>query len=170
MKSDRRQFMTSAASLAASPLGLAPKLGFSNRLPVEGRMPSLKHAVGWLNSPPLDLTNLRGNVVLINFWTYTCINSLRTLPYVRAWAEKYKQQGLVVIGVHTPEFGFEHEFANVRTAAAAIRVHYPIAIDSNYEIWRAFGNDTGPLSTLWMRQGAFAITSLGKANMIAPSA
>ena len=139
MKSHRRQFMTSAATtVAASALGLAPRLSFSNGLPVEGRMPPLKHAVGWLNSPPLDLTDLRGSVVLINFWTYTCINSLRTLPYVRAWAEKYKQQGLVVIGAHTPEFGFEHEIANVRTAAAALRVDDPIAIDSNYETWRAF--------------------------------
>ncbi|MBV8069550.1 MAG: redoxin domain-containing protein [Acidobacteriaceae bacterium] len=144
MKIHRRQFMTSAATLAASALGLVPRLSFSSRLPVEGRVPSLKHAVGWLNSPPLELTDLRGDVVLINFWTYTCINSLRTLPYVRAWAEKYKQEGLVTIGVHIPEFGFEHEFANVRTAAAGLRVDYPIAIDSNYEIWRAFGNEYWP--------------------------
>src|SRR5918996_875772 len=114
------------------------------QLPIEGRLPSLDGATEWLNSPPLTAADLRGNVVLIDFWTYTCINWLRTLPYVRAWADKYKDHGLVVIGVHTPEFDFEHELDNVRRAAKDLRVNYPIAIDNDYAIWSAFDNHYWP--------------------------
>src|SRR6266852_9281132 len=103
-------------------------------LPVEGKLPSLAGATGWLNSQPLTASGLRGKVVLVDFWTYTCINWLRTLPYVRGWAEKYRDQGLVVIGVHTPEFRFEKDVDNVRTAVKALRVDYPVAIDSDYAI------------------------------------
>ena len=115
----------------------------SIRLPVEGQLPSFAGATGWLNSLPLTEPDLRGKVVLINFWTYTCINWLRQLPYVRAWAEKYSGQGLV-IGVHTPEFSFEHDGGNVRWAVQDMRIGYPIAIDSDYAIWRAFGNHYWP--------------------------
>lgn len=118
----------------------APRLN----LPVEGRIPSLAGAVEWLNSAPLTAEVLRGKVVLVNFWTYSCINCLRTLPYVRAWAERYRDQGLVVIGVHTPEFAFERRTANVRRAAAELGVSYPIAIDNSFGIWRAFGNQYWP--------------------------
>jgi len=114
------------------------------RLPIEGELPSLGGATGWLNSRPLTAAGLRGKVVLIDFWTYTCINWLRQLPYVRAWAEKYKDQGLVVIGVHTPEFAFERDVDNVRRAAKDMRVDYPVAIDNNYTIWRAFNNSYWP--------------------------
>ena len=114
------------------------------RLPIEGNLPSFKGATQWLNSQPLTPADLRGKVVLVDFWTYTCINWLRTLPYVRAWAEKYKDQGLVVIGVHTPEFAFEREIPNIRQAAAAMHVDYPIAVDSNYGVWRAFDNHYWP--------------------------
>ena len=114
------------------------------RLPIEGAMPSLGGATGWLNSQPLTAAGLRGKVVLVDFWTYTCINWLRQLPYVRAWAEKYKDQGLVVIGVHTPEFAFERDLDNVRRAARDMRVDYPIAIDNDYTIWRAFNNSYWP--------------------------
>ena len=114
------------------------------RLRVEGELPSLGSATGWLNSPPLTAPGLRGKVVLIDFWTYTCINWRRTLPYVRAWAEKYKDQGLVVIGVHTPEFEFEKNLDNVRQAAKDTRVDYPIAIDNDYALWRAFKNQYWP--------------------------
>src|SRR5204862_883340 len=110
------------------------------QLPIEGELPSLGGATGWLNSPPLTADGLLGKVVLIDVWTYTCINWLRTLPYVRAWAEKYKKQGLVVIGVHSPEFPFEKNVDNVRRAAKEMRVDYPIAIDSDYAIWRALKN------------------------------
>jgi hypothetical protein len=113
-------------------------------LPVEGRMPSLDGATGWVNSPPLTAADLRGHVVLINFWTYTCINWLRSLAYLRAWAEKYKDQGLLVIGVHTPEFDFEHDPDNVRRAVKDLRVDYPVAIDSDHAIWHAFNNHYWP--------------------------
>jgi thiol-disulfide isomerase/thioredoxin len=114
------------------------------QLAIEGQFPSLGGALEWLNSPPLAPAGLRGKVVLVDFWTYTCINWLRTLPYVRAWAEKYKAQGLVVIGVHTPEFAFEHNVDNVRRAATDMRIDYPIAIDSDYAVWRAFNNEYWP--------------------------
>jgi thiol-disulfide isomerase/thioredoxin len=113
-------------------------------LPIEGELPSLGGATEWLNSLPLTAAGLRGNVVLIEFWTYTCINWLRTLPYVRAWAENYKDLGLVVIGVHTPEFAFEKNIDNVRRATKDLRVAYPIAIDSDYAVWRAFDNHYWP--------------------------
>jgi thiol-disulfide isomerase/thioredoxin len=113
-------------------------------LPIEGELPSLGSATGWLNSQPLAAASLRGKVVLVQFWTYTCINWLRTLPYVRAWAEKYKNQGLVVIGVHAPEFEFEKNLDNVRRAAKDMRVDYPIAIDSDHALWRAFKNEYWP--------------------------
>jgi thiol-disulfide isomerase/thioredoxin len=98
----------------------------------------------WLNTPPLRAEDLRGKVVLVNFWTYSCINSSRALPYVRAWAEKYKEEGLVVVGVHTPEFGFEKDIANVRDATAEAGVGYPVVLDNDFAIWRAFDNEAWP--------------------------
>ncbi len=113
-------------------------------LPVEGEMPSLASATEWLNSEPLTPAGLRGKVVLIDFWTYTCINWIRTLPYVRAWADKYRDQGLVVIGVHAPEFPFEKDGDNVRRAVKEMGVGYPVAIDNDHAIWRAFNNQYWP--------------------------
>jgi thiol-disulfide isomerase/thioredoxin len=110
------------------------------RFPVQGELPSLSGATGWLNSQPLTTGGLRGRVVLINFWTYTCINWLRQLPYLRAWASKYSEQGLLVVGVHTPEFGFEADAGNVARAVRELGIEYPVAIDSNYAVWSAFGN------------------------------
>jgi thiol-disulfide isomerase/thioredoxin len=110
----------------------------------EGRLPSFKGATGWLNSEPLEMDDLRGKVVLVDFWTYTCINWLRTLPYVRAWAHKYKDHGLVVVGVHTPEFPFEQDVDNVRQAAEQMRVIYPIALDPDYMVWNDFSNHYWP--------------------------
>jgi thiol-disulfide isomerase/thioredoxin len=146
---DRRRFLGSAAlAVAAAQLGV---LGLAKaqsaagmRLPVEGAFPSLSGATAWLNSRPLTPGGLRGKVVLIDFWTYTCVNWRRTLPYVRAWAERYVDRGLVVIGVHTPEFSFEHNIENVRWAAKDMRINYPIAVDSDYAIWRAFNNEYWP--------------------------
>lgn len=109
-----------------------------------GEMPALSGAVQWLNSPPLTAEALRGKVVLVDFWTYSCINCLRTLPYVKAWAEKYRAQGLVVIGVHAPEFAFERDIGNVTKEAKKLGIDYPIAIDNNYSIWRAFNNQYWP--------------------------
>ena len=114
------------------------------RLPIEGDLPSLEGATLWLNSPPLTAASLRGKVVLVEFWTYTCINWRRQLPYVRAWAEKYKDSGLVVIGVHTPEYEFEKNVDNVRRETKALRVDYPVAVDSDGAIWRAFNNEYWP--------------------------
>jgi thiol-disulfide isomerase/thioredoxin len=113
-------------------------------LPVEGRLPSFEGATGWLNSSPLTPEGLAGKVVLVDFWTYTCINWLRTLAFVRAWSEKYRDRGLVVIGVHTPEFPFERDVENVREAVQAMRVEYPIALDPDYRVWSAFGNRYWP--------------------------
>jgi thiol-disulfide isomerase/thioredoxin len=105
---------------------------------------SLRHATEWINSPPLTAEGLQGKVVLVQFWTYSCVNWIRTLPYVRAWAEKYRDQGLVVIGVHSPEFGFEHQPANVRRASGNLRVDYPVAMDNDFAIWRGFSNQYWP--------------------------
>ena len=112
-------------------------------LPFEGRLPGFNGATSWLNSPPLSVEDLRGKVVLVDFWTYTCINWLRTLAYVRAWYEKYAD-GLVVVGVHTPEFPFERDVDNVRWAAENMDVKYPIAVDSSYAVWDAFSNHYWP--------------------------
>jgi thiol-disulfide isomerase/thioredoxin len=114
------------------------------QIPSKPKLSSLERATEWLNSPPLTPAALRGKVVLVDFWTYTCINWLRTLPYVRAWADKYRDQGLVVIGVHAPEFSFEKNVDNVRWAAKEMRVDYPIAVDSDHVIWRAFKNQYWP--------------------------
>jgi thiol-disulfide isomerase/thioredoxin len=116
----------------------------SARLPVEGELPSFDGATGWLNSEPLTPGSLRGRVVLVSFWTYTCINWLRQLPYLRAWAEKYAGHGLAVIGVHTPEFSFEHNPGNVRQAVQDMRITYPVATDNHYGVWQAFDNHYWP--------------------------
>jgi thiol-disulfide isomerase/thioredoxin len=113
-------------------------------LPIEGQTPSLAGATGWLNSQPLTAHNLRGSVVLVNFWTFSCINSIRVLPYLRAWAAKYRNQGLVVIGVQAPEFEFEKSVDNVRWAVKDRMIDYPIAIDNDLVIWRAFDNNYWP--------------------------
>ena len=113
-------------------------------LPVEGVMPPLTGATTWLNTPPLTTAQLRGKVVVVDFWTYSCINCLRSIPYVKAWAEKYKDQGLVVIGVHTPEFAFEKSEANVRQNVRRLGVTYPVAMDNDFAVWRAFRNQYWP--------------------------
>src|SRR5262249_39013905 len=110
----------------------------------EGELPPLKGAVEWLNSEPPTQQGLTGKVVLVDFWTYSCINCFRAIPYVRAWTEKYKDRGLVVIGVHAPEFAFEKNVTNVKKAVADLKIPYAVAIDSDYAIWRAFGNQFWP--------------------------
>ena len=113
-------------------------------LPIEGRLASFAGATRWLNSEPLTPEGLRGRVVLVDFWTYTCVNWLRTLPYVRAWAAKYAAAGLTVVGVHTPEFGFERNVDNVIAQARNLAVEYPVAVDNDYAVWRAFSNRFWP--------------------------
>jgi cytochrome c biogenesis protein CcdA/thiol-disulfide isomerase/thioredoxin len=131
-------------------------------LPVEGQLPSLSGAVQWLNSPPLTAEGLRGKVVVVDFWTYSCINCLRALPYVQAWAQKYRDQGLVVIGVHAPEFAFERNADNVKKAVHDLGVDYPVAIDNNYAIWRAFGNQYWPAHYFIDAQGRIRYHHFGE--------
>ncbi len=128
----------------------------------EGSFPSLSGATTWLNSPPLTPQGLRGKVVIVQFWTYTCINWLRTLPYSRAWAEKYKDKGLVVIGAHTPEFSFEHNLDNIRLQAKNLRVNYPIAVDSDNGVWNAFNNNYWPALYLIDAEGKIRYHHFGE--------
>lgn len=135
----RRRFLASLGSTALAAALLRARGSMMVR-----ELSALDSATEWLNSPPLTAASLRGKVVLIDFCTYTCIYWLRTLPYIRTWAEKYKAQGLVVVGVHTPEFTFEHNLDNVRRAVTELRLDYPIVIDNDYLIWRAFANNYWP--------------------------
>ena len=128
----------------ASPTGDTAQAATATAPSLSGPLRSLLTDRQWLNTAPLRAEDLRGKVVLVNFWTYSCINSLRALPYVQAWSEKYKDKGLVVIGVHTPEFAFEKDLANVRRATTAYGVGYPVALDSDFGVWRAFGNQAWP--------------------------
>src|SRR6202043_2194762 len=127
---------------------IGARRGFHSSLGDEGAMPDLDGAIGWLNSVPLSRKSLRGKIVLVNFWTYTCINSIRPLPYLRNWAAKYNDAGFVVIGAHTPEFSFEHEPVNVETAVRKLNVAFPVAIDSNSRIWQSFNNQYWPAQYL----------------------
>jgi thiol-disulfide isomerase/thioredoxin len=123
---------------------------------------ALDRAGTWLSSPPLGADDLRGRVVLVDFWTYSCVNWLRTLPYVRAWAAAYRDHGLVVVGAHAPEFGFEHELGNVRRAIAELGVEYPVVIDNDFAIWRSFGNQYWPAVYLVGREGDVRFTHFGE--------
>ncbi len=137
--------MASAQPATVTPGTTTPVTAAAEKTPpVLGVAPEISGAEEWLNSPPLTLAGLKGKVVLVDFWTYSCINCLRTLPYVRAWAEKYRDQGLVVIGVHAPEFAFERDVGNVKRAVSDLHISYPVAIDNNYAIWRAFRNQYWP--------------------------
>ncbi|EJC66720.1 cytochrome c biogenesis protein [Rhizobium leguminosarum bv. viciae WSM1455] len=137
---------------------------FRSDLPVEGHAPSLDGAVEWLNSEPLTTEQLRGKVVLVDFWTYSCINCIRTIPYVRAWAEKYADQGLVVIGVHAPEFAFEKKIDNVKKAIGDFQIGYPVAIDNDYKVWRAFENSYWPAAYLIDAKGQIRYHHFGEGN------
>jgi len=125
-------------------------------------MPELEGAIGWLNSPPLQRKSLLGKVVLVNFWTYTCINSLRPLPYLKSWSAKYKDAGLVLVGVHTPEFSFEKDRENVEQASRQLNVGFPVAIDSDYRIWNAFKNQYWPAQYLIDGKGRIRYQHFGE--------
>lgn len=133
-------------------------------LPVEGIAPRLDGATAWLNTPPLSGAALRGKVVLVDFWTYSCVNCLRALPHVKAWADKYRDQGLVVVGVHTPEFDFEKDVANVRRAVGELGITYPVAVDSDFKIWRAFDNQFWPAHYFIDAQGRIRHHHFGEGN------
>ncbi|MBZ9792254.1 cytochrome c biogenesis protein DipZ [Rhizobium sp. 3T7] len=149
-----------AMALAASDA----RKGYQSDLPVLGRFQSLDGAVEWLNSKPLTAEELRGKVVLVDFWTYSCINCIRTIPYLRAWAQKYRDQGLVVIGVHSPEFAFEKRIDNVRQAIDKFQIGYPVAIDNNFKIWRAFGNNYWPAHYFIDAKGQIRHTQFGEGD------
>lgn len=131
-------------------------------LPVEGILPDLAGATTWLNSPPLSAQSLRGKVVLIDFWTFACINCQRALPHVRAWAEKYKDQGLVVVGVHSPEFAFERKIDNVKRAARDLGLDFPIAVDNDFAIWKSFSNRYWPAHYFVDAQGRIRFHHFGE--------
>ena len=151
-----------AGAGGAMMMSARPGQGPAADLPVEGTLPSLSGAVEWINSPPLSAEALRGKVVLVDFWTYSCINCLRALPYVRAWADKYKDQGLVVIGVHAPEFAFEKNLDNVRRAVSDLKITYPVAVDNDYAIWRAFNNQYWPAHYFIDAQGRLRFHHFGE--------
>jgi thiol-disulfide isomerase/thioredoxin len=159
----------SAAATSAPPdrpgllRSLAHRLaGDAAELPVEGHLASFDGATGWLNSEPLTPEGLRDRVVLVDFWTYTCVNWLRTLPYVRAWAAKYAAAGLTIVGVHTPEFGFERDRDNIVAKSRDFGVEFPIAIDSDYGVWRAFDNHFWPAVYLADSQGRIRFHHFGE--------
>src|SRR4051812_46132495 len=128
------------------------------------QLPSFAGATEWLNSEPLGTAELRGRVVLVNFWTWTCINWLRQEPYVRAWSEAYQQDGLIVIGVHTPEFAFEHDIDGVRRATHERAIRYPVAVDNDYEIWNAFANHYWPALYFADRDGVIRDHHFGEGH------
>jgi thiol-disulfide isomerase/thioredoxin len=171
----RRRLLGSAAMTMSDPSSvrglirsLAHRLaGEPLALPVAGHLPSFAGATGWRNSEPLTPEGLRGRVVLVDFWTYTCVNWLRTLPYVRAWAAKYADSGLTVIGVHTPEFGFERDVANIIAQASAMNVTYPIAVDSDYGVWHAFDNHYWPAVYLADAEGRIRFHHVGEGEYAA---
>jgi cytochrome c biogenesis protein CcdA/thiol-disulfide isomerase/thioredoxin len=150
-KADGHAMMMSAAKPAGN-------------LPVEGEIPSFAGATLWLNSPPLTPESLRGKVVVVDFWTYSCINCLRALPYVESWYQKYKDHGLVVIGVHAPEFAFEKDPSNVRRAVADLKIAYPVALDNDYAIWQAFNNQYWPAHYFIDATGRIRAHHFGEGN------
>ena len=146
----------------AKPLLLAALLGFAVPADAPAQDKRFDGANGWLNTPSSSAPDLRGKVVLVDFWTYTCINWLRTLPYVRAWADKYRDHGLVVVGAHTPEFQFERNVDNVTRSAREMHVSWPIALDNNYSVWRAFSNNAWPAVYLVDAKGKVRYRHLGE--------
>lgn len=165
-KLDRRRFLgTVAATIAGLEVGMLGArrslLSGIGGLPDRG-LAALRGATAWLNSPPLSANELRGKVVLVDYCTYTCVNWLRTLPYVRAWDAKYREHGLVVIGAHTPEFGFEHDLNNVRRALTAMHVTYPIAVDNDYAVWNGFANQYWPTLYLGDAKGSIRFKHFGE--------
>jgi thiol-disulfide isomerase/thioredoxin len=145
----------------AHPVGVGEQLTLFPAI-FERTLPSFTGATDWINSQPLTASDLNGRVVVVQFWTYSCINWLRTAPYVRAWAGKYRRDGLVVIGVHSPEFEFEKNVGRVRTAATTMSLQYPIAVDSSHAIWNAFRNNVWPALYIIDARGRIATSNLAK--------
>lgn len=153
-----------SAFIALAIAGLAACGPSQARPTTGGAAPELTGIDNWLNSPPLTLRQLRGKVVLVDFWTYSCINCIHTLPYVQQWHRKYKDQGLVVVGVHTPEYAFERDTGNVRDAIRRFGLTYPIAQDNRYATWKAYGNLYWPAFYLVDRSGKIVYTHFGEGD------
>ena len=165
--STSRRGWLKAALLLATPLsigGAAVVGGFPFSLAQAAPLQTLSASPDWINTPPLHAENLRGRVVVVGFWTYSCINSLRALPYLRAWSARYRRLGLVVVGVHTPEFAFEKDAANVRQAVKALGVDFPVALDSDGRVWRAFGNNAWPAFYFIDAEGRVRHQAIGEGN------
>jgi thiol-disulfide isomerase/thioredoxin len=154
---------TTKPAFVAGRQQLASKLG---KVPLKdyGPAPDVHDISAWINSSPLTLPRLRGKVVLVDFWTYSCINCLRTLPYLKAWDARYRSKGLVILGVHTPEFAFEHDLGNVRAAVKRLGVRYPVALDNGYGTWKAYSNNYWPADYLVDQAGRVRDVHFGEGN------
>ncbi|MES2740509.1 MAG: thioredoxin family protein [Pseudomonadota bacterium] len=162
MKRSIRQFSAVVALALLTSFGVASHAAAAPALASQGQAPEFTGLTTWINSPPLTLAGLRGKVVLVDFWTYACYNCANTLPYVTKWHEKYKDKGLVVIGIHTPEFAYEHVTANVRAAVKRFDIKYPVAQDNKYGTWLAYNNRYWPAFYLIDKNGAVVHTHFGE--------
>ena len=162
MRIDRRLALkVGGLALALTGLGLA---GYLNAGDSYGAMPSLAGASQWLNSPPLDAPALKGKVVLVDFWTWDCINCQHSLPHVNDWARRYADQGLVVVGVHTPEYDYEHDVATLRDKVAMLGIAYPVAVDNDHQVWNAWGNQVWPAHYFVDRKGQVRHVHFGEGD------
>jgi thiol-disulfide isomerase/thioredoxin len=166
MRTSSAKFASIALALAAllAAAGLGPHALGGDGPRRSGPAPEFAGMSTWLNSPPLTVAGLEGKVVLVQFWTYTCINWMRTLPYVRRWDEMYRDKGLVVVGVHTPEFTFEHETGNVEAAIKRFAITYPVVQDNQYATWKAYGNHWWPAQYLIDKSGRIVATQFGEGH------
>ncbi|MDZ3991333.1 thioredoxin family protein [Pseudomonas sp. Teo4] len=162
MRTEGRKWLKAGgAALALIGLGLAAKLWAQDDY---GAMPSLAGASQWLNSPPLDAPALKGKVVLVDFWTWDCINCRRSLPHVNQWARQYADQGLVVVGVHTPEYDYEHDVGTLKSKVASLGIGYPVAVDNDYQVWNAWGNQFWPAHYFVDRKGQVRHVHFGEGD------
>ncbi|WDY56135.1 thioredoxin family protein [Pseudomonas sp. PSKL.D1] len=161
MTIDRRLLKAGGVALALVGLGLAGHLMARDSY---GPMPALSGASEWINSPPLDAPELKGKVVLVDFWTWDCINCKRSLPHVNEWARRYADQGLVVVGVHTPEYDYEHDVGQLKHKVASLGIGYPVAVDNDYAVWNAWGNQFWPAHYFVDRQGQVRHVHFGEGD------
>lgn len=155
--------LAALSSLAAPQSSPKTNISLAN-LPNYGPAPNIQGIAAWINSPPLNMTQLRGNVVLVDFWTYSCINCIRSIPHVEAWEKEYGNDGLVIIGVSTPEFQFEHNYTNVLNAVKQFGITYPVALDNNYSTWEAFNNHYWPADYVIDKNGNIRDEQFGEGN------
>jgi thiol-disulfide isomerase/thioredoxin len=156
--------VAAAVSSLVSPPGQASATAGASRLPSLGKAPDFVEISAWINSPPLNLSQLKGRVVLVDFWTYSCINCIREIPYLNAWYAKYGRDGLTVVGVHTPEFQFERNYSNVLAAVKSLGIKYPVALDNNYSTWNVYGNEYWPSEYVIDQNGMIRHTQIGEGD------